>query len=70
MAQNNPGQQLSDLLVTRGYDPEMLDSAGKAAPTAQDAEIFSFDFVEEIHDIESLRADNVLGFRQLDLTHC
>jgi hypothetical protein len=45
MAQNNPGQQLSDLLVTRGYDPEMLDSAGKAAPTAQDAEIFSFDFV-------------------------
>ena len=45
MAQNNPGQQLSDLLVTRGYDPEMLDSAGKAAPAAQDAEIFSFDFI-------------------------
>ena len=45
MAQNTPGQQLSDLLVTRGYDPEMLDSSGKAAPSAQDAEIFSFDFV-------------------------
>ena len=45
MAQNNSGQQLSDLLVTRGYDPEMLDSTGKAAPAAQDAEIFSFDFI-------------------------
>lgn len=45
MAQNTPGQQLSDLLVTRGYDPEMLDSSGKAAASAQDAEIFSFDFV-------------------------
>ena len=45
MAQNTPGQQLSDLLVTRGFSPEMLDSSGKAAPTAQDAEIFSFDFI-------------------------
>jgi hypothetical protein len=45
MAQNTPGQQLSDLLVTRGFSPEMLDSAGKPATTAQDAEIFSFDFL-------------------------
>ena len=45
MAQNTAGQQLSDLLVTRGYEPEMLDSSGKAASTAEDAEIFSFDFI-------------------------
>ena len=45
MAQNTPGKQLFDLLVTRGYDPEMLDSSGKAAPTAEDAEIYSFEFI-------------------------
>jgi hypothetical protein len=45
MAQNTPGQQLFDLLVTRGFDPETLDSSGKAAPTAEDAEIYSFEFV-------------------------
>ena len=45
MAQNTAGQQLSDLLVTRGYEPEMLDSSGKAASSAEDAEIFSFDFI-------------------------
>jgi hypothetical protein len=45
MAQNTPGQQLFDLLVTRGFDPEMLDSSGKASPSAEDAEIYSFEFV-------------------------
>ena len=45
MAQNTPGQQLFDLLVTRGFDPEILDSTGKPAPTAEDAEIYSFEFV-------------------------
>jgi hypothetical protein len=45
MAQNTPGQQLFDLLVTRGYDPEMLDSSGKPAATAEDAEIYSFEFI-------------------------
>ena len=45
MAQNTPGQQLFDLLVTRGFDPEILDSSGKAAPTAEDAEIYSFEFI-------------------------
>jgi hypothetical protein len=45
MAQNTPGKQLFDLLVTRGFDPEMLDSSGKAAPSAEDAEIYSFEFV-------------------------
>jgi hypothetical protein len=45
MAQNTPGKQLFDLLVTRGYDPEMLDSSGKPAATAEDAEIYSFEFI-------------------------
>ena len=45
MAQNTPGKQLFDLLVTRGFEPEMLDSSGKAAPTAEDAEIYSFEFI-------------------------
>jgi hypothetical protein len=45
MAQNTPGKQLFDLLVTRGYDPEILDSSGKPAPTAEDAEIYSFEFI-------------------------
>ena len=45
MAQNTPGKQLFDLLVTRGFDPEILDSSGKAAPSAEDAEIYSFEFV-------------------------
>jgi hypothetical protein len=45
MAQNTSGNQLADLLVSRGYEPEMLDSSGKAAASAEDAEIFSFDFV-------------------------
>ena len=44
MAQNTAGKQLSDLLVTRGYDPEMLDSSGKPAASSEDAEIFSFEF--------------------------
>ena len=45
MAQNTPAQQLSDMLVTRGYDPEMLDSTGRPASSAEDAEIFSFEFI-------------------------
>lgn len=47
MAQNTPGQQLFDLLVTHGFQPEMLDSRGQAAPTAEDAEIFSFEFISD-----------------------
>mgnify|MGYP003643014052 CR=1 FL=1 len=73
MAQNTSGQQLSDLLVTRGYEPEMLDSSGKASPTAQEAEIFSFDFtssagtnygtvvvmIGDDNDLEVFSGDNV-----------
>ena len=73
MAQNTSGQQLSDLLVTRGYEPEMLDSRSKASPTAQEAEIFSFDFTSsggtnygtvvvmlgDDNDLEVFSGDNV-----------
>jgi hypothetical protein len=47
MAQHTPARQLFDLLVSRNLDPELLDSAGKAATNPAEAEIFSFDFVTE-----------------------
>jgi hypothetical protein len=47
MAQHTPARQLFDLLVSRNLDPELLDSAGKAAVNPAEAEIFSFDFVTE-----------------------
>ena len=47
MAKNTPAQQLFDLLVSRDFDPEMLDSAGKTAPDPAEAELFNFDFRAE-----------------------
>jgi hypothetical protein len=47
MAQITPARKLFDLLVTRDFDPEMLDSSGKPAPDPSEAEIFSFDFKGE-----------------------
>lgn len=47
MAQITPARKLFDLLISRDFDPEMLDSAGKAAPDPAEAEIFSFDFRAE-----------------------
>jgi len=47
MADITPARKLFDLLVTRDFDPEMLDSAGKPAPDPGEAEIFSFDFRAE-----------------------
>lgn len=47
MAQNTPGKQLFDLLVTRGFQPEMLDSEGRPVATAEEAEVFSFEFVSD-----------------------
>jgi hypothetical protein len=44
MAQQTPAKRLFDLLVTRNFDPETLDSSGKPAADPADAEIFSFDF--------------------------
>jgi uncharacterized protein YrzB (UPF0473 family) len=47
MAQITPARKLFDLLVSRDFDPEMLDSTGKPAPDPAKAEIFSFDFRAE-----------------------
>ena len=47
MATNTPAQQLFDLLVSRDFDPEILDVAGKPAPDPATAELFSFDFRAE-----------------------
>jgi hypothetical protein len=44
MAQITPARKLFDLLVTRDFDPETLDSSGKPAADPSEAEIFSFDF--------------------------
>jgi hypothetical protein len=47
MADLTPARKLFDLLVTRDFDPEILDSAGKPAADPSEAEIFSFDFRAE-----------------------
>lgn len=47
MAKQNAEKQLFDLLVTRDFDPETLDSSGKPAADPTQAEIFSFDFVAQ-----------------------
>ena len=47
MAQQTPAQRLFDLLVSRDFDPEILDSSGKPAPDPEEAEVFSFDFRAE-----------------------
>jgi hypothetical protein len=47
MAQITPARQLFDLLVSRDFEPETLDSAGKPANDPSQAEIFSFDFRAE-----------------------
>jgi hypothetical protein len=47
MADITPARKLFDLLVSRDFDPEMLDSSGKPAPDPSQAELFSFDFRAE-----------------------
>jgi len=44
MSKHTPARQLFDLLISRDFDPEMLDSAGKPAPDPAEAELFNFDF--------------------------
>jgi hypothetical protein len=46
MAQNAK-QQLLDLLLTKNFEPQTLDSQGKPAPTADQASVFSFDYKGE-----------------------
>jgi hypothetical protein len=47
MAQNTASKQLFDLLISRDFDPELLDSMGKPANDPSEAEVFSFDFRAE-----------------------
>lgn len=47
MAKQTPSQQLYDLLVTKNFDPELLDSSGRPSSDPSDADIFSFDYVAE-----------------------
>jgi hypothetical protein len=42
--ENNAAKSLYDLLVTRDFDPEILDSDGKAVTNPAEAELFSFDW--------------------------
>ena len=42
--ENTAGRSLYDLLVTRDFDPELLDSSGKAVTNPDEAELFSFDW--------------------------
>lgn len=45
MAKQTPAKQLFDLLVTRDFDPELRNSAGKPETDPAQAEVFSFDFI-------------------------
>jgi len=47
MATNTPAQQLFDLLVSRDFDPELLDVKGMPATDPAEAELFNFDFRAE-----------------------
>ena len=47
MAQHTPAKQLFELLVTKNFDPECLDSMGKPSTDPAEAEIFSFDYKAE-----------------------
>jgi hypothetical protein len=47
MAQNTSAKQLFDLLVSRNFDLELLDSAGKPASNPDETEVFSFDFTTQ-----------------------
>jgi hypothetical protein len=47
MAKHTPAQQLYDMLVSRNFDPELLDSAGRPSENPGDTEVFSFDFTTE-----------------------
>jgi hypothetical protein len=47
MADITPARKLFDLLVSRDFEPKMLDSTGRAAEDPSKTEIFSFDFRAE-----------------------
>jgi hypothetical protein len=41
---NNTPKNLYDILVTRDFEPEILDSSGKSVADPNEAELFSFDW--------------------------
>ena len=47
MADITPAHKLFDLLVSRDFEPEMLDAQGRAAASPSETEVFSFDFRAE-----------------------
>ena len=47
MSDLTPARKLFDLLVSRDFDPETLDAAGKPSADPSEAKIFSFDFRAE-----------------------
>jgi hypothetical protein len=47
MAQNNANQKLNDLLISKNFDPQSLDSQGKPAASPAEADLFSFDYKGE-----------------------
>jgi len=73
MADITPARKLYDLLASKDFEPEILDSAGKPATDPSQAEIFSFNFraesgkdygtvvimLSDTGDLEVYCADNV-----------
>ena len=47
MSELTPARRLFDLLVSRDFEPEMLDASGRASEDPSETEIFSFDFQAE-----------------------
>jgi len=47
MSNITPARKLFDLLISRDFDPEMLDATGRPAQDPSETEIFSFDFRAE-----------------------
>ena len=47
MSELTPARRLFDLLVSRDFEPEMLDASGRASEDPAETEIFSFDFRAE-----------------------
>lgn len=47
MAQQTPARQLYDLLVSRDFNPELLDVSGRTTTDPSEAEVISFNYVSE-----------------------
>jgi hypothetical protein len=65
MAEQTSAKQLFDLLVSKNFDPELLDSSGKPATNPSKADVFSFDFTTQSGNdygtvVIMIGSDNVL----------